>query len=70
MASQQSPDEKNVSPGNEGARGSRGQANRGAQEGNSTQAGGNDRAPEPADDLRQAEGQGGGGAGSDSSRSR
>jgi hypothetical protein len=57
------------SPGNEGARGSRGQANSGAQPGNSTNAGGNQRAPEADTDLRDADAQGGGGAGSPSSRS-
>jgi hypothetical protein len=57
------------SPGNEGARGSRGQANSGAQPGNSTNQDGG-RAPEPADaDLRDAQAQGGGGAASGSSRS-
>ena len=58
------------SPGNEGARGSRGQANSGAQPGNSTQREGNERAPEDGSpDLRDADAQGGGGAGSQSSRS-
>ncbi len=58
------------SPGNEGARGSRGQANSGAQGSNSTQKQGNERAPEAGSpDLRDADAQGGGGAGSDSSRS-
>jgi hypothetical protein len=74
MASQTPDDDDTLpnarSPGNEGARGSRGQANSGAQEGNSTQRGGNDRAPEAgAPDLRDADAQGGGGAGSESSRS-
>ena len=59
------------STGNEGARGSRGQANSGAQPGNSTQSGGNERAEEQGTpDLRDADAQGGGGTASDSSRSR
>ena len=60
------------SPGNQGARGSRGQANSGAQEANSTNERGNERAEGGAasPDLRDAPAQGGGGAGSDSSRSR
>ena len=59
------------SSGNEGARGSRGQANSGAQPDNSTQSGGNQRAPtEGTPDLRDADAQGGGGADSESSRSR
>jgi len=58
------------SPGNEGARGSRGQANSGAQPDDSTQLEGNERAPaEGSPDLRDADAQGGGGAGSQSSRS-
>lgn len=57
------------SPGNEGARGSRGQANSGAQSGN-PDGPGNERAPEADTDLRDAPAQGGGGAGSGSSRSR
>lgn len=59
-----------TSPGNEGARGSRGQANSGAQPANSTNAGGNERAPEQGTDLRDADAQGGGGVGSESSRSK
>jgi hypothetical protein len=71
----QSPDDDDTvpnakSPGNEGARGSRGQANSGAQPGNSTNAGGNERAPEAGTDLRDADAQGGGGTGSQSSRSK
>jgi hypothetical protein len=59
------------SSGNEGARGSRGQANSGAQPENSTNRAGNERAPEDgAPDLRDAQAQGGGGVASDSSRSR
>lgn len=61
-----------TSPGNEGARGSRGQANRGAQPANSTNEGGDDRAPtggEP-DTRGDADAQGGGGLASESSRSR
>jgi hypothetical protein len=74
MASQdqQERDEKRpnaTSPGNEGARGSRGQANGGAQPASSTNAGGDERAPEQGTDLRDADAQGGGGAGSGSSRS-
>jgi hypothetical protein len=60
-----------TSPGNEGARGSRGQANSGAQAGNSTNSAGNERAPEAgAPDLRDAPAQGGGGIASNSSRSK
>jgi hypothetical protein len=60
-----------TSPGNEGARGSRGQANSGAQPANSTNENGNQRAPESgAPDLREADAQGGGGAASESSRSQ
>jgi hypothetical protein len=59
-----------TSPGNEGARGSRGQANSGAQPANSTNEGGNARAPEQGTDLRDADAQGGGGVGSESSRSK
>jgi hypothetical protein len=57
-----------TSPGNEGARGSRGQANSGAQPANSTNAGG--RAPEPSTDLRKDDAQGGGGVASESTRSK
>jgi hypothetical protein len=58
------------STGNEGARGSRGQANGGAQSGN-PDAGDNERAPgEGAPDLRDADAQGGGGVASESSRSK
>lgn len=72
----QSPDDEDdtlpnaKSPGNQGARGSRGQANSGAQDGNSTNAGGNERAPESGPDLRDANAQGGGGVASESSRSK
>lgn len=59
-----------ISPGNPGARGSRGQANSGAQPGNSTNAAGNERAQERPDDLRRESGQGGGGVASGSSRSK
>jgi hypothetical protein len=60
-----------TSSGNEGARGSRGQANSGAQPANSTNEGGNARAPESgAPDLREADAQGGGGVASESSRSQ
>jgi hypothetical protein len=58
------------SPGNEGARGSRGQANSGAQPGNSTNVGRDERAPEASPDLRDADAQGGGGVASESSRSK
>ena len=59
------------SPGNEGARGSRGQANSGAQAENSTQEGGNKRARSGGTpDLRDQDAQGGGGAASPSSRSK
>jgi len=70
-----SPDDDDTIPnskstGNAGARGSRGQANSGAQPGNSTNPDGNERAPATdAPDLRDDEAQGGGGAGSQSSRS-
>ncbi|MBC5784187.1 hypothetical protein H8N03_14635 [Ramlibacter sp. USB13] len=58
------------SPGNEGARGSRGQANSGAQSGN-PDGGANERAPsEGTPDLRDADAQGGGGVASESSRSK
>lgn len=58
------------SPGNEGARGSRGQANSGAQPGNPDSQD-NERAPSAGTpDLRDADAQGGGGAASDSSRSK
>jgi hypothetical protein len=58
------------SSGNEGARGSRGQANSGAQPGNSTNQDGNERErTDGAPDLRKDDAQGGGGAGSNSSRS-
>ncbi len=60
-----------TSPGNEGARGSRGAANSGAQAENSTNQGGNDRAETSGSpDLRKEDAQGGGGAGSESSRSK
>ena len=60
------PDAK--SSGNEGARGSRGQANSGAQPANSTNQGGRDEPASP--DLRDADAQGGGGIASESSRSK
>ena len=70
----QSPDDDTLpnakSPGNEGARGSRGQANSGAQPDDRTDVPGNGRAPEGERDLRGGDAQGGGGAASDSSRSR
>lgn len=59
------------SSGNEGARGSRGQANSGAQAGNSTNAHGNERQPQDGEpDLREADARGGGGVASESSRSK
>jgi hypothetical protein len=73
MASQTTPQDDNAggpntkSPGNEGARGSRGAANSGAQAGNSTNQ---SPLPEPkGTDLRDAPAQGGGGVASPSSRS-
>lgn len=67
--SEQKPD--TTSPGNQGARGSRGQANSGAQPANSTNENGNERAPDAGTpDLRDAPAQGGGGVASDSSRSK
>jgi hypothetical protein len=76
MASQQDQQDAGRQPnatsaGNEGARGSRGQANSGAQPENSTNRDGNERAPESGTpDLRDAPAQGGGGIGSQSSRSK
>lgn len=64
------PDSK--SPGNAGARGSRGAANSGAQAGNSTEGDGRavpDDGPK-GPDLRDARAQGGGGVSSESSRSK
>jgi hypothetical protein len=60
------------SPGNEGARGSHGQANRGAQGAESTNEGGDARLPgEGREELRDSnDSQGGGGISSNSSRSR
>jgi hypothetical protein len=59
-----------TSPGNEGARGSRGQANSGALAGN-PDGKDKERAPgEEAPDLRDSDAQGGGGIASDSSRSK
>jgi hypothetical protein len=60
------------SPGNEGARGSRGVANRGAGEREATNEGADAQLPDVGDeDLRRDPGaQGGGGIASDSSRSR
>jgi hypothetical protein len=57
-----------TSPGNQGSRGSRGEANSGALPDNGIH---DQRAPEAgAPDLRDAPAQGGGGAASDSSRSK
>jgi hypothetical protein len=59
------------SAGNEGSRGSRGLANRGAQPGESTNEGADAQLPdEGKQDLRDADARGGGGAGSASSRSK
>lgn len=61
-----------TSPGNEDARGSRGEANSGARPENSTNGGNRDeRAPQKGNgpDLRRTPGQGGGGLSSESSRS-
>lgn len=74
MSQQQKPEDDEALPhakssGNQGARGSRGQANDGAQSGDPDGAA-NERAPEADPDLRDANAQGGGGAGSGSSRSR
>lgn len=74
MSQQHEPEDHAALPharssGNEGARGSRGQANDGAQSGDPDGAA-NERAPEADPDLRDADAQGGGGAGSASSRSR
>ena len=74
MASQ-SPDNDDTipnskSPGNQGARGSRGDANSGALAGNSTEDGASERARRAKEpDLRKAEAEGGGGLSSESSRS-
>jgi len=71
MATQDKLDPGNLSPGNEGARGSRGMANRGAQPDNSTNGRGDDQLPdEGKEDLRGTDARGGGGDSSDSSRSR
>jgi hypothetical protein len=75
MADQQKPageasaDPNSRSSGNQGARGSRGQANDGALPDNGSHDGRDKPAPQ-APDLRDADAQGGGGAGSESSRSR
>ena len=76
MAPQNPDDDDRVpnatSPGNEGSRGSRGQANRGAQPADGTNERGNERAPAAGEpDTREDPGAlGGGGIGSGSSRSR
>lgn len=64
-----SPDPDSRSSGNQGARGSRGQANDGALPDNGSHDGHDKPAPQSTD-LRDADAQGGGGAASDSSRSR
>ena len=65
------PDPGARSPGNQGARGSRGQANDGALPDNGGHDGRGKPAPDPgASDLGDADAQGGGGAGNESSRSR
>jgi hypothetical protein len=59
------------SPGNPGARGSPGQANRGAQPADSTNQGGTQPgAQQQGPDLRKEDAQGGGGVASESSRSK
>ena len=73
MPDTQREDEDNLpdakSPGNEGARGSRGQANSGAQAGNPDGSADEGAAAQDDPDLRDAKAQGGGGIASDSSRS-
>ena len=59
-----------TSPGNEGARGSRGQANSGAQSGNPDGPAKQRPPAQGTPDLRKDDAQGGGGVASDSSRSR
>lgn len=59
-----------TSPGNEGSRGSTGLPNSGAQAGNTSERGGDQRAREGDTDLRDADARGGGGAASGSSRSQ
>lgn len=70
----QSPDDVNPpqskSTGNEGARGSRGQANSGAQSGSEAHSGAREQPETPSGaDLRETDAQGGGGLASESSRS-
>jgi len=75
MTDQRRPEDDDTLPsatssGNQGARGSRGQANSGALPGN-PDAGDKEREPAGGDpDLRKARAEGGGGIGSDSSRSK
>jgi hypothetical protein len=57
-----------TSPGNQGARGSRGEANTGAEPGGPGGAP-EEHSPKSGPDLRDADAQGGGGIASDSSRS-
>ena len=65
-----SANDANISPGNEGARGSRGQANRGAQDADATNPAGRERPKsQQGADLREADAEGGGGLSSESSRS-
>lgn len=65
-----SANDANISPGNEGARGSRGEANRGAQDGDATNPAGRERPQsDTGADLRRADAEGGGGLSSESSRS-
>ena len=59
-----------ISPGNEGARGSRGAANSGAQPANSTNADGGRMPVAQEPDTRDPNAQGGGGVASESSRSK
>jgi hypothetical protein len=67
---EQAPDPGSRSSGNQGARGSRGQANDGALPDNGSHDGRDKPAPGgTSPDLREADAQGGGGAGSNSSRS-
>jgi hypothetical protein len=71
MADQDKLDPGNLSPGNEGSRGSRGMANRGAQPQESTNEGADAQLPDEGKaDLREADARGGGGDSSASSRAR
>ena len=74
MSVQQPDDDAPVpsakSSGNEGARGSRGQANSGAQSGNPDSDPKERESAKDTPDLRDADAQGGGGIASESSRSK